>query len=47
MLAVIPKLSILCNDVVVLMNVRYKKRERGKLVHTYSAKDLDGILVSA
>ncbi|XP_057521147.1 G-patch domain-containing protein 1 isoform X2 [Amaranthus tricolor] len=24
---------------------RYKKRERGKLVHTYSAKDLDGILV--
>ncbi|KAK2984581.1 hypothetical protein RJ640_018959 [Escallonia rubra] len=24
---------------------RYKKRERGKLVHAYSAKDLEGILV--
>ena len=27
--------------------IRYKKRERGKLVQTYSSKDLEGILVSS
>jgi hypothetical protein len=27
--------------------IRYKKRERGKLVHAYSSKDLQGILVSS
>uniref|UniRef100_A0A2N9FLB2 Uncharacterized protein n=1 Tax=Fagus sylvatica TaxID=28930 RepID=A0A2N9FLB2_FAGSY len=25
---------------------RYKKRERGKLVHAYSSKDLQGILAT-
>lgn len=29
------------------MDTRYKGRERGKMVHAYSSKDLEGILVSS
>lgn len=28
------------------LKIRYKKRERGKLVHAYSSSDVQGILVS-
>lgn len=31
----------------IFLILRYKKRERGKLVHGYSSKDLEGILVSS
>lgn len=36
-----------CNiQFFIFLCTRYKKRERGKLVHAYSSQDLEGILVS-
>lgn len=40
-------LNFICLILLFLLITRYKRRERGKLVHAYSSKDLEGILVSS
>nr|GMC69080.1 G patch domain-containing protein 4 [Ipomoea batatas] len=37
--------SLVHNEVYYSLFSKYKKRERGKLVHSYSSHDLEGILV--